>query len=98
MSYDSEQIPIPPRRHPEPSLALRWAWSLMILTMLVTIATLALYAAPGLMVRWWRAEAEASADAAYLRRQAELKAESEAADTHLQTLDQRLHLVSLGFR
>ena len=98
MSQDSEQPPIYPSKRSDPPLALRWLWSLLILTLLLTIGTLTLYAAPGLMMRWWRAEAAAAADAAYLKRQAELKADSEAADKRLQALDGRLHFVSLGFR
>jgi S1-C subfamily serine protease len=45
-------------------------------------------------MRWRAGEAEV----AYLTRQAELKAESEAADKRLAALDSKVKLISLGFR
>jgi S1-C subfamily serine protease len=69
-----------------------------VLSLLVVIALLgsiaALFLAPSLMVRWRAADAEV----AYLKRQAELKAESEAADKRLAALDSKIKLISLGFR
>jgi len=62
------------------------------------VVSLTLYAAPYLLVHWRMTEAHAEADAAYLKRRAELKAESEAADLRLQLLDKRVVLTSLGFR
>jgi len=62
------------------------------------VVSLTLYAAPYLIVHWRMTEAHAEADAAYLKRRAELKAESEAADLRLQLLDKRVVLTSLGFR
>jgi S1-C subfamily serine protease len=57
-----------------------------------------LYAAPYLLVHWRTAEAQAEAEATYLKRRAELKAEAEAADERLDVLDKRVQLTSLGFR
>lgn len=71
---------------------------LFTLAVLITVGLLALYAVPLLMVRWRLLEAQAEAEAAYLKRRAELKAEAEHADQRLQLLDKRSHLVSLGFR
>src|SRR5215472_6254731 len=65
-------------------------------TLIVSLA--ALYLAPSLVGRWRLAEAQADAEAAYLKRQAELKAEAEAADRRLAALDSKVKLVSLGFR
>src|SRR5437868_12321443 len=76
-----ERLPVPPpfRRQPP----LRWVPVLLVLTLVFTIGMLALYATPAVVLRWWSAEAQADAEAAYLKRQAELKAESEAADRRL---------------
>ncbi len=85
---------------PHPPRAGFW-WPLtFLLTTLLTLATtaLAVYWAPTLAVRWRQAEDQAAADAAYLKRLAELKAEAEIADQKLQDLDQRFQLVGLGFR
>ncbi len=59
---------------------------------------LVIYAAPYLLVHWRLAEAQAEAEATYLKRRAELKAEAEHADQRLDILDKRVHLASLGFR
>jgi S1-C subfamily serine protease len=64
--------------------------------LVVVLATL--YAGPFLLAHWRNADAQAEADAAYLRRRAELRAEAEAADQRLQWLDKRVNLTSLGFR
>src|SRR5262245_39754035 len=77
---------------------LRLTTVLLVVTLCALVAMLTFYALPGLMLRWWLAEAQAEADAAYLKRQAELKAEAEYADHRLQELDRRVHFVSLGFR
>jgi serine protease Do len=58
------------------------------------VVTVVLYTGPLLAYRWRASEA----DAAYLKRQAELKAEAEAADKRLAALNDRVNLVSLGFR
>jgi S1-C subfamily serine protease len=82
-----------------PSVRQRGLWSLLLpLSAFVAVLLLAAYAAPMLLLRWRLAEAEGEAEAAYLRRQGELKAEAESADKRLSLLDRRMHLVSLGFR
>jgi S1-C subfamily serine protease len=70
----------------------------MPLAAFLAILLLALYAAPALLYRWRLADAQAEAEAAFLRRSAELRAEAEAADKHLDVLDKRVNLISLGFR
>jgi serine protease Do len=70
----------------------------VVLTGMLALGLLTLYIAPVLTVRWRVAADEAAADAAYLRRQAELRADSESANSRLEELDRRLHFVSLGFR
>jgi S1-C subfamily serine protease len=57
-----------------------------------------LYAIPYLLYHWRVLEAHADADAVYMRRLAELKAEAEHADARLDVLDKRVKLTSLGFR
>lgn len=64
----------------------------------VLVVLLSLYALPHVLAHWRSVEAESEAEAAYLRRQAELRAESEAADRLLAGMDRRLSLTSLGFR
>jgi serine protease Do len=59
---------------------------------------LGLYAAPGLLLRWRTAEAQADGQAVFVRRQAELKAEAEDAHKKILALNDRVQLVSLGFR
>lgn len=95
MHSEIEQ-PEPPR---STAGAVYWPTTLLVLTV-ITLATAltALYVAPMLALRWRAMEDHAVAESAYLRRQAELKAESEAAERSLQKLDDRFHLVSLGFR
>ena len=75
-----------------------WAGALMPLAAFLAILLLALYAAPALLYRWRMADAQAEAEAAFLRRQAELRAEAEAAEKRLDLLDKRVNLISLGFR
>lgn len=65
---------------------------------LATVVLLTLYALPYVLVHWRTVEAHSEAETAYLKRQAELKAESEAAEHMLKDLDKRIGLVSLGFR
>ncbi len=64
--------------------------------LLVVLAAVFVY--PMLLARWRMVEGRAEAEAAYLKRRAELKAEAEAASQMLATLDKRVSLVSLGFR
>jgi len=59
---------------------------------------LLLYIAPYLIAHWRHVESEAAADARYLFRQAELRAEAQHAEQRLELLDRRVHLTSLGFR
>jgi S1-C subfamily serine protease len=72
--------------------------ALLPLAAFAAVVLLALYASPALLYRWRTAEAQADAEAAYLRRHAELRAEAEDADKRLDVLDKRVNLVSLGFR
>ncbi len=74
-----------------------WAWVLPA-TFFLSVVTLIVYAAPFLLAHWRLAEAQAEAEASYLRRRAELRAEAENADERLDILDKRVHLASLGFR
>jgi S1-C subfamily serine protease len=76
----------------------RLAYFLMSLSILLGMGLLAFYAGPWLFLRWRVAQAQADADAIYLRRTAELKAEADAADKRLVALDSKMNLVSLGFR
>jgi serine protease Do len=77
----------------------RWPVTMLVMAGLaLTVGLFVLPRIPEWAVHWRQLEDQAAADAAYLRRQAELKAEAEAADQRLAKLDQRFHLVSLGFR
>jgi len=71
---------------------------LAVVSMVLTAVLAALYIAPEALMRIRQAENQAVADSAYLKRQAELKAEAEAADLRLADLDRRVNLTSLGFR
>src|SRR5579871_5237311 len=74
-----------------------WNWVLpgmFFLAMLV----LALYATPYLLLHWRVVEAQGEAEAVFLKRRAELRAEAEHADERLDALDRRVQLTSLGFR
>ncbi|MBM4072378.1 MAG: trypsin-like serine protease [Planctomycetes bacterium] len=64
----------------------------------VFVVLLTLYALPHVLAHWRTVEAESAAEATYLHRQAELKAEAEAADRMLNGMDRRVTLTSLGFR
>jgi S1-C subfamily serine protease len=77
----------------------RWPSTiLLLLTVFLGTSLVALYLAPDWAVRWRRADDQAAAEAAYLKRQAELKAEAEAAGQRIEQMDRRIHFVSLGFR
>ena len=86
---------------PSPALAyavhVLWGWVLPA-AFFLSIVILALYAAPFLLSHWRLAEAQVEAEATYLKRRAELKADAEHADERLDLLDKRVHLASLGFR
>src|SRR5947209_5252795 len=79
---------------PHSRSGMQWTLAIVLLTS-ITLATglLILYLAPTLAVRWRELEDQQAANAVYLRREAELKAESEAADRQLARLDHRLQLV-----
>src|SRR5206468_3841897 len=64
--------------------------------LLLVLAAVFVY--PMLLARWRTVEGRAEAEAAYMKRRAELKAEAEAAAQMLGALDKRVSLVSLGFR
>ncbi len=64
----------------------------------LSVAMIGAYVAPYLFLHWRTSEAEAEAEVIYQKRRAELRAEAEMADQRLQVLDQRVQLVSLGFR
>ena len=74
-----------------------WGWVLPG-TFFLSMVVLVVYAAPFLLVHWRLAEAQAEAEATFLKRRAELKAEAEHAEERLNLLDKRVHLASLGFR
>jgi serine protease Do len=74
-----------------------WHWVLPI-TVLMAVFVLSLYAATEVLNHWRNSTAHAEAEATYLRRRAELKAEAEHADQRLDLLDKRVQLTSLGFR
>ncbi len=95
--YDLERVPnLSFGSRPRAS---RWPLAtVLVVTASLGAGLVALYLAPEWTVRWRRIDDQAAADAAYLKRQAELKAEAEAAGSRLAALDQRVHLVSLGFR
>jgi len=67
-------------------------------TILLALVLLVLYAVPYLLYHWRLMQAHAEAEAVYMRRRAELKAEAEHADERLDLLDKRVHLTGLGFR
>jgi S1-C subfamily serine protease len=95
-----ENDPPPPARPAAPPPApTHWLQYLtLFLAIVLLLALAALYAGPGFLLRWRSAEAQADAEAAYLKRQAELKAEAEAADKRLAALDSKVKLTALGFR
>jgi serine protease Do len=91
------QVPVPSVATPA-SDGSRVAYLLMSLAILIGMGLLAFYTGPWLFLRWRVVQAQADADAVYLRRTAELKAETEAADQRLAAIDDKMKLVSLGFR
>ena len=86
--------PAPPAAPPRFHLVRFLAISMLI----VSVGVIAALVTPEVVLRWWQVRARAEADATYLRRQAELRAESEAAEVRLAAIDARFRLVSLGFR
>jgi S1-C subfamily serine protease len=78
---------------------VRGLWGFVVpATFFLAITLIILYIAPAFLHHWRLAEAQADAEAAYLKRRAELRADAEHAEQRLDVLDKRLHLASLGFR
>src|SRR5258708_802769 len=73
-----------------------WHWVLPGMFFL-SMAVLALYATPYLLMHWRMLEAQGEAEATFLKRRAELRAEAQHADERLVELDKRVQLTSLGF-
>src|SRR5262249_54803592 len=71
---------------------------ILSLSVFLSVLLLGLYAAPGLLLRWRTASAQAEVQSFFLHRQAELKAEAEDANKKILALNDRIQLVSLGFR
>src|SRR5947208_16994311 len=97
--HDYEPLPVfppagsyspPPVHRPEPSR--RWLELAVLLVVLLLLVSVV-----GLLGYLWLgpSRAQAEAEAAYLKRQAELKAEAEAADKRLDALNDKVKLVSL---
>ena len=74
-----------------------WNWVLPLL-FLLSMMILLMYATPYLLLHWRMLEAQGDAEAIFMKRRAELRAEAEHADARLVQLDKRLQLTSLGFR
>lgn len=88
----------PEKRRAETFHATMWNWVLPgILLMLIAFMLLA-FGLPYLNYHWRLLDARADAEAFFLKRRAELKAEAQNADERLDALDKRVHLTSLGFR
>jgi S1-C subfamily serine protease len=89
----------PPAPLTAPAHSARSPFSFFVsLSAFLAVLLLALYVAPYLWMHWRVADAQAEAEATYQKRRAELKADAEAADQRLQALDDKVKLVSLGFR
>jgi serine protease Do len=74
-------------------------WNLVVPVMfLLSLFFIAIYFFPHLVYHWKVLDAQAEAEATFLKRRAELKAEAEHADQRLDVLDKRVQLISLGFR
>jgi len=83
----------PPLAEPQGWLA-RGLWGYVLpSTFFMTIAVLSAFIAPDLLHSWRITEARAEAEAAYIKRRAELRAEAEHAETMLSKFDKRV-----GFR
>jgi S1-C subfamily serine protease len=74
-----------------------WNWVLPGL-FFMSMVVLSLYATPYLLMHWRMLEAQSDAEATFLKRRAELRADAEHADERLVQLDKRVQLTSLGFR
>lgn len=98
MSLDNIDTPQPTPTLPTAPSRFHAVRFLSIASLIVFVGVIAVLLTPEVALRWWQIRARAEADATYLRRQAELRAEAEAADARLAALDDRFRLVSLGFR
>jgi S1-C subfamily serine protease len=74
-----------------------WAWVLPLM-FLLSLVVLIIYTTPYLLYHWRLMSAQAEAEAGFLKRQYELKAEAEFADERIQLVDRRVNLMSLGFQ
>jgi S1-C subfamily serine protease len=74
-----------------------WGWVLPTMFLMLFFLCI-LYAVPHLLYHWKILDAQADAEAHFMRRRAELKADAEHADQRLDPLDKRVHLTALGFR
>ena len=80
-----------------PGAGALWNWVVPI-TILMGLFVLSLYAATEVLNHWRKMDARTEAEATYMKRRAELKAEAEHAEERLDLLDKRVQLTSLGFR
>jgi len=88
-----------PTRRPVAERVAITLWNFILPCMfLMSLFLLVLYAAPFLLNHWKLLDAHADAEAFFMKRRAELKADAAHADERLDVLDKRAHLVSLGFR
>jgi serine protease DegS len=97
----SLDVDAPPPERPAAPLAPenRRMWQLVVPTcFLLAVVMLLANVLPLVLVHWRRAEAQVEADAIYLKRRAELKAEAEVANLQLEGIDKKVSLVALGFR
>lgn len=84
---------------PSPSVEKSRMWQMVVPTaFLLAVVMLLANILPLVLVHFRLAEANAEAEAIYLKRRAELKAEAEFAAQQLAAIDQKVGLVSLGFR
>jgi serine protease Do len=81
----------------DPGAGALWNWVVPI-TILMGLFVLSLFAATEVLNHWRKMDAHTEAEATYMKRRAELKAEAEHAEERLDLLDKRVHLTSLGFR
>jgi S1-C subfamily serine protease len=97
----SEPLPMPPRKHKRQAVGLHatmWNWVLPGTLLMLLAFMLLAFGLPYLNYHWRLLDARAEAEAFFMKRRAELKADAEHADERLDVLDKRVHLTSLGFR